>query len=119
MQTINDRIAQASTLVGLLLVLVTLFTSEQARSLEVERRRQGGASPEARKRIMVISLCLAAVTVLSFVSLAPLVWDISNAWVDGHGNSLQAVFGLVWLLLAPLGTWQLSIAFSAFRLSRD
>lgn len=68
---------------------------------------------------MVISLCLAAVTVLSFVSLAPLVWDISNAWVDGHGNSLQAVFGLVWLLLAPLGTWQLSIAFSAFRLSRD
>jgi hypothetical protein len=116
MYTISERIGQASTLLGLLLVLVTLFTSEQARSLDAERRREGGASQGARKRIIAICVALSAVTVASFLVLAPLVWDIANALVDGHADSLQGVFCLVWLLLVPLGGWQISIAIGARRI---
>lgn len=116
MDGVNERIGQASGLIGLLPVLVTLFTSEQARALEAERRREGGATPQAKRRIMVISLSLAGVTVAALFALSPLVWDVLGAWGEGEGDPLQIVFALVWLLLVPLTVWQLSIALGARRL---
>ena len=50
-QTLADQVAQARTFLGLLLALVTLFTSEQARRLGDERTREGGAHPERLKSI--------------------------------------------------------------------
>jgi hypothetical protein len=115
-EAVTDRIGQASSLVGLLLVLVTVFTSEQARALEAERQREGGATPGARRRIMAISLSLVAVTVAALLALVPLLLDVVRAWMAGHRNPLHIVFALVWLLLAPLSGWQLSIALAARRI---
>jgi hypothetical protein len=116
MLTITERIGQASSLVGLLLVLVTLFTSEQARALETERRREGGATPGGRRRIMAISLALGVVTLASLTALSPIVWQVVGAWTTRQGDALHVVFALVWLLLIPLCGWQFSIALGARRL---
>jgi hypothetical protein len=115
--TVNERIGQASALIGLLLVLVTLFTSEQARALEAELRREGGATGGAKRRIIAISLSLAGVTGAALFALGPLVWDVVRAWFEGEGDPLQMVFALVWFLLVPLIGWQLSVALGAHRLT--
>jgi hypothetical protein len=74
--TVFDRVGNASTLLGLLLVLVTLFTSEQARTLDVEEHRSGGAEAGSYRRVALISAGLATVTLASLASLATLVWDV-------------------------------------------
>jgi hypothetical protein len=116
MEGVTERIGQASSLVGLLLVLITLFTSEQARALDAERRREGGATRGARSRIIAISLSLGMVTAAAVVALFPIVWEVVRAWMGRRGDPLHVVFALVWLLLIPLCGWQVSIALSARRL---
>src|SRR5919106_2048978 len=101
-ETIDDRIGEASSLIGLLLVLVTIFTSEQARALETERRREGGAMPGTRRRIITISLALVMVTLVALLVLTPLVWEAIRTWGAGSGDAVQIVFVLVWMLLVPL-----------------
>jgi hypothetical protein len=118
MEIVNARITEVSTLIGLLLVLVTLFTSEQARAVDAERRREGGSTRGAGRRITAISLCLAVVTIVAVLSTAPLVWDVIKFLVDGDAEPVQAVFALVWLLLVPLAFWQLVIATAAHKLGR-
>lgn len=112
-----DRVSDAASLTGLLLVLVTLFTSEQARSLDNERRRLGGAEAGSRKRIRTLALALAAVTLLCILALAPLVAQIIKECCSGAWNPVRALFLLVWVLLFPLIIWQLSIAKGASSLS--
>lgn len=65
---------------------------------------------------MAISLSLVAVTVAALLALVPLLLDVVRAWMAGHRNPLHIVFALVWLLLAPLSGWQLSIALAARRI---
>jgi len=117
--TVFDRVGNASTLLGLLLVLVTLFTSEQARSLEVEENRSGGAQPGSYRRIALISAGLGAVTLASLASLATLAWNVLGLCCSKGWDSSLAVFLLVWLLLVPLEGWQLSISRRAWKLWRE
>lgn len=113
-----DRVSSASTLVGLLLVLVTLFTSEQARSLEVEEHRTGGAQPGSYRRIALTAVALALVTLTSLLSLSTLVWDVLRLCCGSGWDSTLAVFLLVWVLLIPLCVWQVSVGRRAWRLWR-
>jgi hypothetical protein len=114
--TLSERVASASTLLGLLLVLVTLFTSEQSRSLEMEEQRTGGAQPGSYRRIALTAIGLALVTLTSLGSLASLVWDVVRLCCRGGWDSTLAVFVLVWLLLVPLSVWQLSVGRHAWKL---
>lgn len=113
-----DRVSSASTLVGLLLVLVTLFTSEQARSLEVEEHRTGGAQPGSYRRIALTAVGLALVTLASLLSLCTLVWDVLRLCCGSGWDSTLAVFVLVWVLLIPLCMWQVSVGRRAWKLWR-
>jgi hypothetical protein len=117
--TVFDRVASASTLLGLLLVLVTLFTSEQARSLEVEEHRTGGAQPGSYRRIALTAIGLALVTLASLGSLVSLVWDVLRLCCGGGWDSTLAVFLLVWLLLIPLSVWQISVGSRAWKLWKN
>ena len=114
---VGYRIGDASSLIGLLLVLVTLFTSEQARALETERHRPGGAAPGARKRIRALAVALAAVTSASIGALAPVIVDVVGTCCEGPWDPVRAVFALIWTLLFPLTAWQVAIALGANRLS--
>jgi len=114
---ISDRIGDASSLTGLLLVLVTLFTSEQSRSLEAARQREGGAPAGSRSRIRTLAVALGVVTGISILALSPLVIDIASECCVGPWDPVRPVFVLVWILLFPLIGWQVSIARGAHRLS--
>jgi O-antigen/teichoic acid export membrane protein len=116
--TVLDRVSSASTLLGLLLVLVTLFTSEQARSLEVEQHRAGGAQAGSYKRIALTTSGLALVTLASLISLSSLAWDILRLCCGQDWDPALAVFLLVWLLLIPLAVWQVSVARRAWKLRK-
>ena len=63
--TVFERVSNASTLLGLLLVLVTLFTSERARCLDAEENWIGRGRGGAYRRIALTTTALATVTATS------------------------------------------------------
>jgi len=113
--TLLDKVGGASTLLGLLLVLVTLFTSEQSRSLDAETERSGGGRSKTYRRIGIMATCLAIITGAALLSLFPIASEIIDTCCHGAWEPTFAVFLLVWLLLVPLMGWQIAIARSAFR----
>lgn len=113
--TTVERVSNASTLLGLLLVLVTLFTSEQARAFDLEQLRSGGGRRSIYRRVSLIAAALSVVTGASIVSLAPLAEQIVRLCCGAEWDSILGVFVLVWLLLVPLLGWQLGLAWRAWR----
>jgi drug/metabolite transporter (DMT)-like permease len=112
----SQQVTDASSVLGLLLAIVALFTAALSGTLQAEVTREGGPHRGAWRRIMGLALALAAVSVASLASLVPIV----RAVIDAHGTSAWEpafwVFLLVYLLLVPLGIWQIGIALGAFRL---
>ena len=109
-QPVADQVAQAANLLGLLLALVTLFTSEQARRLADERVREGGARRSRLKSIRYSCLGLGAATLASVGFLGPLVVDVVATVGDDHWQPVFGVFVLVYVLLGALLCWQIVLA---------
>jgi hypothetical protein len=99
-------VAQAANLLGLLLALVTLFTSEQARRLADERAREGGARASRLSSIRLTCVGLGAVTLGALIFLAPIVLDVLRTVGDDDWISVFGVFLLTYLLLGALLVWQ-------------
>ncbi|MEA2633421.1 MAG: hypothetical protein QOH92_188 [Chloroflexota bacterium] len=109
--SLSDQVGQASNLVGLLLVLVTLFTSEQARRLAEERSRTGGPNRSTLQLTLWLSIGLALVTIASIAALEPIVSSVLGTIGTNRFGPVFAVFVLVWALLFALGAWQISLVF--------
>lgn len=114
--TLVGRVGDASTLVGVLLVLITLFTSEQARALDVERHRDGGPRLSALRRVAAVAAVLAVVTAISWLTLVPLGLDVVRTCCSGSSEPVLQIFDLVWMLMVPLVVWQVLVALGALRL---
>jgi tellurite resistance protein TehA-like permease len=113
MPALDEQIAQASNLVGLLLALDTLFTTEQARRLVGERTRVGGAKPAALRAAFVTCVGLAVVTVAALASLTPLAVDVVETLGESSWQPVFGVFLLAYGLLVGLVAWQISLAVRA------
>jgi hypothetical protein len=113
--SVADQIGSAAGLLGVLLALVTLFTSAQSSAFSAQRSRQGGPQKPVLARIAVVCLALFVVTLLSFLSLAPLGKEVWHARGTQEWLPFYAVFLWVWLLLLFLGGWQLVLAFLAVK----
>jgi hypothetical protein len=109
-RSLAEQVAEAANLVGLMLALVTLFTSEQGRRLADERSRQGGPRPGRLRSVRLVCVALAVVTVGALVALAPLVLDVLRAVGDAAWEPVLAVFVLTYLLLGALLVWQVALA---------
>lgn len=110
---LSDQVADAASLVGLLLALVTLFTGEQARRLGDERARAGGSRSERLRSIRLVCIGLGAVTAAALVFLLPLLLDIAGAAGavgDDEWEPVLGVFALTYLLLLALFCWQVRLA---------
>jgi hypothetical protein len=116
--SLGEQIEQASTLLGLLLALATLFTTEQARRLADERTRTGGARPAALRAVLMASVGLGVVTVAALASLTPLAVDVVDTLGDTAWQPAYGVFLLVYVLLVALVAWQVSLASRARRRPR-
>ena len=110
-QTLSGQVAQAANLLGLLLALVTLFTSEQAKRLAEERARQGGARTSQLRSIRLSAGGLGVVTGGSLALLAPLVRDVLKAVGSDEWQPVLGVFALTYLLLGALLCWQVLLGF--------
>jgi hypothetical protein len=107
---IADQVSDAANLIGLLLALDTLFTTEQSRRLLEERSREGGTRGAVLRAILWTSAGLAALTGFTIALLAPLVIDVLGVVGDAAWEPVLGVFGLTYLLLLGLLWWQFRIA---------
>jgi hypothetical protein len=110
---LDEQVAQASSLVGLLLALDALFTLEQSRRIDEERDRDGGPRGSTMRRVSFLSLGLAAVTAGAIASLTPLFADVIASIGQPTWNAVYGVFGLTYLLLIGLLVWQVTLALRA------
>ena len=107
--SLADQVGQAANLLGLLLALVTLFTSEQAKRLAEEREREGGPRAGRLSSVRLMCVALAAVTVGALLFLGPLVVDVLATIGDDDWVAVFGVFLLTYLLLVALLVWQASL----------
>jgi hypothetical protein len=107
---LGEQVAEAANLVGLLLALVTLFTSEQARRLADERGREGGARPARLISVRYVCVGLGATTVAALAFLGPLMIDVVDAVGGDDWEPLFGVFALTYVLLGALLAWQIVLA---------
>lgn len=112
-QTLPDQVEAAASLLGLLLALVTLFTSEQAKRLEDERSLEGGARRNRMSSIRYSCIGLGVVTFGSVALLGPLVIDVVKAVGGDEWQPVLGVFALAYLLLCALLFWQVALAFKS------
>jgi protein-S-isoprenylcysteine O-methyltransferase Ste14 len=110
---LDEQVAQAASLLGLLLALDMLFTSEQARRLTEERTRTGGAKRSVLRTILVACILLGAVTLAALASLTPLAIDVVGAIGDPGWEPVFSVFLLTYVLLIGLVAWQILLTIRA------
>ncbi|MGC2191893.1 MAG: hypothetical protein WA751_06140 [Candidatus Dormiibacterota bacterium] len=110
--TVAANVNAASAMLGTLLVLLTLFTSELARRYG---NVQSGpdCSRSDRWQLISASVAVALITACSFISLGwvavPAIESVgTRAW-----DPTFVVLLLIWLLLLPLFAWQFLLARSA------
>ncbi len=111
-QTLNGRVGDFAALVGLVLVLVTLFTSQRDSRL----KELSAAAPTNRELTTEVWLnrVLAVFTALLFLAGLPLVLDcIKSLHPLSDSGPLRVAFTMVWLLLIALIGWQCSLAHAA------
>jgi hypothetical protein len=102
------EVADAASILGLFLVLLTLFTSEQARRLDVELGKSEFAD-RPRKEIQAIAAALGLFTVAAVVGLAGLARRSIGSINLTHLDAVLWIFVLSWFLLGGLVTWQATI----------
>lgn len=110
---IAEQVTDAASLLGLLLALDTLFTSEQARRLEAEDDREGGPRKTSLRTIGWTSAALAVLTGCAVAALAPLMWSVVKLVGGYEWEPVLSVFGLAYVLLLGLLGWQIRLTIRA------
>jgi uncharacterized membrane protein len=107
---LDERIRNFASLVGLVLVLVTLFTNQRQTALkDLEESVPDKRTPFTRE--LWIDVALTLVTLLLFLTGLPLVCDALDAFHPRAENGqLPVAFVIVWFLLLALLAWQVSLA---------
>jgi hypothetical protein len=118
--TTEQAVQDLSALVGLVLVLITLFMGHREQALRDLRRE---ARPKAAQALaeFLFTIGLILVTALVFVSGLGLWRDTIPLTLRDWGfvreeRALTTVFTIVWFFLVPLAVWQAAVARRAWRL---
>jgi uncharacterized membrane protein YgdD (TMEM256/DUF423 family) len=113
-ETLDDRIVAFAALVGLILVLLTLFTSQ--RNSHIQELSAG--TPDRRDWTTEIWLnaVVAVFTISLFVAGMPtFIASAEHLDVLRIDGSLELAYVLVWLLLIGLVFWQGSLVQAALK----
>ena len=109
------QISDIASLMGLLLALVTLFTSELQRRFQEESTHVGGSRRSVRVQIGATALVLAVTTIGAIVASSPLIRPAIERFGSPEWQPAFGVFVLVIGLLLGLVVWQLGIVIAALR----
>jgi uncharacterized membrane protein YcjF (UPF0283 family) len=108
---LDDTIGNFGSLVGLILALITLFTG--ARDTSVRSLEEGPLTAEKKGHLRAesrLSWWLFGATLLLLFAGGPLWIRTLTHWSWSTDHSIRWGFIIVWLLLVPLGLWQINIA---------
>lgn len=106
-------VANISSSLGILLLLITLFISALSASLDAQNLRQGGSNRRECWGIMLLSSALVLVTTLTMYFLWPAIHDVLKAHGTSDWKNSFRLFILVYLLLMPLWFWEVQIGYGA------
>jgi hypothetical protein len=113
--TLGDRITDFATLVALVLVLLTLFTSQRATKLGVLNRPDTKLA-EAWQEVF-LDTSIAIVTMILFATGLPLAFEaVEKLHPLSDSGPLQGAFAITWLMLIGLLAWQVALAVGAWKL---
>ena len=115
--SIHSDVADTINFLGILLLLVILFTSALSTSLSAEFIREGGQKTQRCKNIMQLSSMLAFVTTATLISISPTLYKVVISYTSNDWQHSYFLFVIVYLLLIPLWIWQVRIANMAKELS--
>jgi hypothetical protein len=113
---LNERISDLGNLIGLVLVLLPLFTSQRASALRTLRRdpRRDEAFTE-----LLVTCVLLVLTGLLIAAGIRLWWDTAwNLHPGGQDGAVRSVFIIALLLLVGLLAWQVKLVSDSVALSR-
>lgn len=117
--SLDTQITDYATLIALVLVLLTLFTSQRANRLEAVTNDPDRTEGQATNEIWLDGV-LAAVTALLFATGLPLlVESIEDLHPLGDSGPLRGGFTITWLLLVALIIWQVQLWRGARQLRKD
>jgi hypothetical protein len=113
-----DRLKSFADLLGVVLVFLTLFTSQRQDAL-----RTLAASSKARQadvtRELIVTGVLAVLSFLTLLAGAELFFHaVAHLRPLGHNGPTRSLFSLIWLLLLGLVVWQAAIVIDGIRLRR-
>lgn len=107
--SLDQRITDYATLIALVLVLITLFTTQRATRLDTVEKDTNRTRAQATQEIWLDG-ALAAITLLIFATGAPLLWDSITALnLGGNSGPLRSGFAITWVLLVVLIGWQVML----------
>jgi hypothetical protein len=114
---LTSAISDFSTLVGLVLVLITLFTQQRHDKLR-QRRAEPTTVAEAVTEVFLDVTILAATTAI-FVFGLRLWWDAVTQMhpFRSGADAAQGVYVVAWILLVGLMIWQLILVAGATKLA--
>ena len=119
LMSLDGAVNDFGALVGLILTLITLFTS--LRDTEVRALELGTKTTEAIARLgreIWLNAGLVVVTVALFATGLPLYVRVAAHFSTSSDHSVRWAFLIVWPLLLPLAFWQVRIALRARKAKR-
>jgi hypothetical protein len=114
--TLVKEIADFGTLVGLLLTLAALLTTNRAAALSALYRSSDVKKGQRRLELILDGLLAAFTFLVWLAGLTLAVRAVRGLHPLADGGPLRAVFAVAWILLLGLIGWQLGLLWRAWRL---
>lgn len=113
---IADRIKSFADLLGVVLVFLTLFTSQRQEALRALALSRNARKPDVTRELLVTGV-LGALSFLTLLGGAQLFGHaVAHLRPLGEQGPTRSLFSIIWLLLLGLVVWQAAIFVDGLRL---
>jgi hypothetical protein len=117
--SLDQRITEYATLIALVLVLLTLFTSQRASRLEAITNDPDKTEDQAKKEKWLDGVIIVVTALLFATGLPLLIESIEHFHPRADSGPLRGGFSITWLLLIALIIWQVQLWRAARQLHKD
>ena len=117
--SLDDRLRAYAALVGLIFILLTVFTGQRMTRLQELERAPGTGARDARLELVLVAGLLLGST-LVFVTGLPLLKEVLHHMdLGGKSGPLRSAFFVSWLLFLGLIGWQVVLLKRAWSVKKQ